>query len=202
MCGRFWMGEEGPPLWMEAVSGLNRKDPGLKTHGEIFPSDRVPVLALNRAKKVSVFGMRWGYNLGEKLVINARSETAGEKPMFADGMHARRCAIPAARYFEWNRNDPAKPKYAVQPKTGMPFFLAGIYRIEQGRPAFVVLTRAPDESVAFLHDRMPVILPWGMEQEWVSPEGNAGELLGRACREMSAERVPGSAPRQTTLWEM
>ena len=59
------------------------------------------VTASNRKLEPQAFGMKWGYQLPDgKLIFNARSETAAQKVMFADGMRQRRCLIPADSYYE------------------------------------------------------------------------------------------------------
>ena len=79
---------------------------GLKTSGEIFPSDIVPVLANNRQMNIEPFAMRWWYSFpNSRPIINARSETASQKALFKDGMLQRRCLIPASNYFEWGWSD-------------------------------------------------------------------------------------------------
>ena len=71
----------------------------LITDGEVRPTDIVPVIAPNAKGIKSVFPMQWGYALaGGRRVINARSETAGQKPMFRDDLLRRRCAVPASRW--------------------------------------------------------------------------------------------------------
>lgn len=107
MCGRYYIAEdELSDELSRMIDELNRKKTpeGLKTSGEIFPSDIVPVLANSRKQDVQPFAMRWGYAFPNgRPIINARSETAAQKPMFKDGMRQRRCVIPASHYFEWER---------------------------------------------------------------------------------------------------
>lgn len=104
MCGRYYIAEDDMPEEMaRIIEEINRKKTpeGMKTSGEIFPSDIVPVLANSRQQDVQPFAMRWGYTFpNSKPVINARAETAAIKPMFKDGMKQRRCLIPASNYFE------------------------------------------------------------------------------------------------------
>ena len=64
------------------------------------------------------------------------------------------------------------------------FFLAGIYRMEQGRPVFSILTKDPVESIAFIHNRMPVILPNDAMQDWLNPKYDGIEILGAALGDM------------------
>ena len=119
MCGRYYIaGDDLSEELSQIMNELNRKKTpeGLKTSGEIFPSDIVPVLANSRKQDVQPFAMRWGYAFPNgRPIINARCETAAQKPMFKDGMRQRRCVIPASHYFEWERRGAARTKYAIRP---------------------------------------------------------------------------------------
>ena len=89
--------------------------------------------------------MKWGYT-GKTLLINARVETASEKPTFRDDWKSHRCIVPASYYFEWVhlRSNDGKTttgdKYVIQPKGSSVTWLCGLYRIEEGLPVFVVLS--------------------------------------------------------------
>lgn len=190
MCGVFYIGEDAEQELWEMVTALNRRriegGTPFKSSGVIRPSDTVPVLANNRALRPTPFAMKWGYTLpGKKgLLINARSETAGEKPLFRDGMLQRRCLIPATNYFEWEKTPEGKQKYTLRPKGKNFFWLAGLYRPEAQGAAFTILTRAPAESIAFIHDRMPVILPEEMKGDWLDPRNSPAAMLKSAVLEM------------------
>ena len=101
MCGRFFLADSDNSGELRGIiDQLNRRGATVKT-GEIFPTDTVPVLANNRNRRVVPFPMQWGYTLPDgRLLINARSETAGEKALFQDAMRQHRCLIPATNYFE------------------------------------------------------------------------------------------------------
>ena len=202
MCGRYWIddGRESVVL-RRIIEAVNRRvvEP-VKTSGEIFPADIVPVVANNRNMLPTAFAMRWGYTLPDgRRIINARSETAETRPMFADGMRQRRCAVPATNYFEWERTDRTKTKYAIRPTDDELFYMAGIYRIESRRPVFSILTREPAESIAFIHDRMPVILPHDLVRDWINPSYRAGEILNHAILDLSHERAEGTEQIRMTL---
>ena len=132
---------------------------------------------------------------GRPLLINARAETAAEKPMFREAWQAHRCIVPASWYYEWEhrvRNDGKKEtgdKYLIQPKGAAAVWMCGLYRIEDGLPAFVVLTREAGEPIRFIHDRMPLILPEDKIGEWIRPDADAGKLAGAAQTEMVFERA-------------
>lgn len=189
MCGRYYIPEEDAAAeLMEIIDQINRKHnagPIIKT-GEIAPTDTAPVLANNRSLSVTPFAMKWGYTLSNgMLVFNARSEEAAEKPLFRDGMAQRRCLVPAAHYYEWEKIGKQKVKYAIKPTDSETLYMAGIYRIENGTPVFSILTREPANSISFIHDRMPVILPRDMMNDWLNPRFNANEILQSAVLDIS-----------------
>ena len=127
--------------------------------------------------------MKWGYSMGDgrRPVINARSETAADKPLFKDGMAQRRCLIPASSYFEWAKQDGQRVKYAIRQRSSHMIYMAGLYRIENGtEPVFTILTREPVQNIAFIHDRMPVILPEGATCDWLNLRYKADEVLKAA----------------------
>jgi putative SOS response-associated peptidase YedK len=181
MCGRYFLEPEmSDEEWAKIVEALNRRPipAGTKIAGEVFPTDVVPALAGGK-----VVAMRWGFTkpVGTGVVINARSETAGEKPMFR---RAARCLIPAGGYYEWGRED--RVKYAL---TGpnRTIYMAGLYRAEDAGPArFVILTRAAAPSVSHIHDRMPVILEGPARRAWLNPSVPAGEVLSEAVGEVQS----------------
>ena len=205
MCCRYYM-EESPELRpiVEAAqrSKLYRDHIGtvprpLKIKGEVSPGDLVPVIATGRTGKKAVFPMIWGYHVEglARPIINARSETAAEKATFRESWAMHRCVIPASWYMEWGRdpteNEKGRPraKYAIAPKDERLTWLCGLYRLEEGYPHFVVLTRPPGESVSFLHDRMPLILPEEETDRWINPGINPHMLLQSALTEMTAEKI-------------
>ena len=206
MCCRFYM-ELSPRLRpiVEAAqrSGLYRNNREklprpLTTEGEVFPDALVPVIASNKAGEKTVFPMLWGYHVPgiARTIANARVETAQEKPSFREGWAAHRCAIPASWYYEWahvptpSGKLKAGDKYAIMPKDGNLTWLCGLYRLEDDYPHFVVLTREPGESVAFIHDRMPFILPEAEIDRWIDPKHNPHMLLDKALTDMLCEKEP------------
>ena len=170
MCCRYLL-EESPEL-RPIIEEMNRSPlagrlfprEALRSGGEVRPSDVAPVLAPDRSGRRTVFPMKWGFR-AKTLIVNARAETAAERPLFRESWQSRRCAVPSSCYFEWEH--PASPdgrrktgtKYRLQEKDAPLTWLCGLYRMEEGIPCFVVLTRAPGENIRFIHDRMPLILP-------------------------------------------
>lgn len=200
MCGRYYIPEEDAAAELaEIIDQINRKynaGPVVKT-GEIAPTDMAPVLANNRKMVTTPFAMKWGYTMSNgTLVINARSEEAAEKPLFRDGMAQRRCLVLAAHYFEWEKNGRQRVKYAIKHANTDFTYMAGIYRIEDGVPVFSILTREPASSISFIHDRMPVILPRDMMNDWLNPSFKADEVLRSAVLDVSYKLA---SPRQESL---
>ena len=184
MCGRFYVPEDD--LEETIVRVIERADEraqrlgaGKVARGEVFPTQTVAALAPSRQGRPEAFPMRWGYQLGGgKQLINTRSETAAEKPLFRDSFARRRCLIPAAWYYEWQHTGPERARYALRPGWGGPVWLMGIYRFEPGLklPALSILTRAAALEISFIHDRMPVICPPDRIGEWLDPARDAGEM--------------------------
>ena len=190
MCGRYnFSKNSSSPMVQKVLENLQSRQVEVKT-GEVNPGDVAAVIASNRKLEPQAFCMKWGYRLPDgKLIFNARSETAAQKAMFADGMRQRRCLIPADCYYEWQKTGQGKQKYQITPANTNGFFLAGIYRIEQGFPVFSVLTKEPVESIAFIHNRMPVILPNEIIKDWLNPQYHGQELLNAALQNMSFSKV-------------
>ena len=200
MCCRYWT-DESPEL-RPIVEEMNRSPlmrkwqdkAKVKSYGEIFPTDVVPVIAPNRSGLRTVYPMKWGYS-GKSLLMNARSETAAEKPTFRDDWARHRCIVPASWYFEWEHypgSDGKKhtgDKYMIHPKDSAVTWLCGLYRIENGLPVFVILTREPGEALRFLHDRMPLIMPEELVTEWIRPDRKPEELLPSALTDMDFEKI-------------
>lgn len=188
MCGRFFVPEDDSIQMIRAiVEQLEHRNVIVKT-GDVFPGDIAAVVASNRQMQPQPFAMEWGYHLSDgKRLINARSETAAQKAMFSDGIRQRRCLIPAQHYYEWEKADGKKVKYVIEPKDSDGFFLAGIYRIEAGKPVFTVLTRSAAEGITFIHERMPVILPGDADSDWLNPKYHGNDILKAAITQMQYE---------------
>ena len=205
MCCRYYM-EESPELRpiVEAAgrsklyrAHMQRIPKPLITTGDVYPESLVPVIASNKAGKKTVFPMIWGYHEEglRRPIVNARSETAAEKRSFREGWAMHRCIIPATWYYEWTqRPEPdgrttKQLQYTVMPKDGGLICLCGLYRMEDGYPHFVILTREASEDLAFLHDRMPVILPKEAADQWIDPNRNPHTLVTGARTDMIAEKT-------------
>lgn len=187
MCGRYHLERDDASL--EEIMALLQRGGAkqMKTSGEIAPTDTVPVIARNRRGEPGVFAMRWGYATDGGLVINARSESAHTKALFADGMKQRRCLIPASHYYEWEQRGKERIRYAIRPTGSGLVYLAGLYRLcdVKGSAEFVILTRDAAQDVAFIHPRMPVMLPGQTHASWLNPQVDGRAALDEALLRMN-----------------
>lgn len=124
--------------------------------------------------------MKWGFpnphQPGE--VINARSETAAELPMFRDAAARRRCLIPASGFYEWDRHAPGgKQPWYLRAESEL-FLLAGLWRDGPGGPLFVVLTcDTPPAFEPTIHHRMPCVVRPEDARGWLNPATDAPGAL-------------------------
>jgi putative SOS response-associated peptidase YedK len=149
------------------------------------PSMELPVIVENEGGeweawvvRLVLLGLlrRWG-DPGDKpfAPINARAETLLEKPMFRSLVSRKRCIVPANGFYEWQQQPGHKQPYYVSLPAEPTFGLAGLYdefADQDGEfiASYTIVTTTPNELMASLHNRMPVILPRADEEEWLSRE--------------------------------
>jgi putative SOS response-associated peptidase YedK len=170
MCGRYFIPEPDDDTGFQVIyEQLKERFSQIETpemkRGEIFPTEVVPIITQDAPAL-----MKWGFSRfdGKGVVINARLESAIEKAMFRNPYACARCLVPARHYFEWHKDGALKHKYALG--TDSPIYMAGLYRLEPGEalPQFVILTRPAAPGIAFIHDRMPVIIPEEIRRKWLT----------------------------------
>lgn len=205
MCCRCHMEDYDPEL--APILGIAIKSPlitriqkvrptPLVQSGDVFPTNLVAAVASDKQKNASVFPMIWGFSVQGRSapIINARVESAAEKPTFRDAWKEHRCAVPVSWYYEWQHlpapdgKNTVKTKFAIQPREAGITWLCGLYRLEDSIPVFVILTREPGQSIACIHDRMPLILPKKAIRDWVNPDVNPKDILQYALTDMVAEK--------------
>lgn len=199
MCGRYSIEFTDIPevvgrILDEASRYAQAQNLSLKTMGEMFPGDTVPVLANNKRMVARGFAFRWGLpspRPGGRTLINTRSETAAQKPLFAQSAQSRRCLFPASAYYEWGNTAEGKVRYSIQPRLDEVCYLAGLYFVGNGsnqHPADVIrcsiLTREAAEPIRFIHDRMPLIMPASRVDDWLDVSSSFDSLLSLACTDL------------------
>jgi len=168
----------------------------MKKEGEIFPSDVFPIMTGAETFRA----MSWGFSVeGKKqLIINARSETILERPMFQKPALRNRCLILCNGFFEWNKR---KQKYLYQLPGGGLMYLAGIWRMERGSntPKFTILTRDAVGDQLDVHDRIPVIVPRELIYTWLAESGKIMEIIQQAVTEL---RIVNLSAPEPNLFDM
>jgi putative SOS response-associated peptidase YedK len=151
---------------------------------------------------------RWGLvpswakyiSIGNRM-INARIETAAEKPAFRRAFVARRCLLPADGYYEWwagtgPNGKQLKQPFFIRPRDGSILAMAGLYEFwrdpaSEGEEAWVfsvtILTTTAEDSLGHVHDRMPLMVERDQWQAWLDP----GQQDPNAIRELLAPATPG-----------
>jgi putative SOS response-associated peptidase YedK len=107
-------------------------------------------------------------------MINARAETAADKPAFGDALKSRRCLIPADGLYEWKRDGKTKQPFCFEVNDGKLFALAGLWdawKNAEGQwiKTCSILTTTPNAVTSTVHDRMPVILDPDSYDLWLDP---------------------------------
>ena len=204
MCTRFYIEKENAELQdiTEAavrsaltMRFLKKMAKPLLTSGEIRPTDLVAVIASDQKGNRSVFPMKWGFTIPKSSspVVNARSETASEKPLFREHWQRHRCIVPASWYFEWQHftapdgKTKTGRKYLIQPADSSAAYLCGLYRFEEGLPVFTILTRESSEELKNIHDRMPLTLSADMIGQWIDAGSDPGRLIPYSLTNMIFE---------------
>ncbi|WP_160722991.1 SOS response-associated peptidase [Isachenkonia alkalipeptolytica] len=186
MCGRYHF---EPGDFQDLLSVIKDVEERLKV-GEIFPTNEAPVIL----GKGQADLYHWGFpNFRNKRpIINARSESVAEKPMFQKSFKTQRCIIPASGFYEWDSKDldekGRKRKYLFQGAEAKPLYLAGIWRIFDRVPSFVILTTEANPSIE-IHHRMPVIIPKTTMYDWIADEAYAREYLQREMPDLKKTPV-------------
>jgi putative SOS response-associated peptidase YedK len=200
MCGRFTLIAPG-----EAVAELFQLTdiPNLAPRYNIAPTQ--PVAAVRVSEKSGVrelthlyWGLipRWAKDpsIGSRM-INARSETAAEKPSFRVAFKYRRCLVPADGFYEWQKLNGQKQPVRIQMEDGGPFAIAGLWERWASADgseieSCTLLTTEPNELLQDVHNRMPVIVAPNDFDLWLDPgaqhPGEVQHLLRPySAREMS-----------------
>jgi putative SOS response-associated peptidase YedK len=200
MCGRFTLAIPQEQLqlafpWLSFPSDLSPRY-------NIAPTQ--PIAVVPGSEKPTVRLFRWGLipfwakdpKIGSRM-INARSETLSEKSSFRDAYRRRRCLVLADGFFEWQKTpgQRAKTPFFIRLKSGEPFAFAGLWdrwHSPGGSEILscAIITTRPNELLAPIHNRMPVILPSDSYRDWLDPAAQSPvQLQPYPAAEMTAYPV-------------
>ncbi|MBC7771502.1 MAG: SOS response-associated peptidase [Pyrinomonadaceae bacterium] len=185
MCGRY----THRIFWNELHRLMELTTPvQLPIRYNIAPTQTAPVVRIDdreRSRSRSLAMLRWGLlpswardiKVGSSL-INARAEGIESKPSFREAFRRQRCLVPASGFYEWKRlaNGKVRQPYYISTADQKPIAFAGLWESwhntsHQGEPVetFTIITTTPNEMMAPLHDRMPVILDPQDFPSWLDP---------------------------------
>ena len=187
MCGRFTLFEADQILSREFSVHVPLS---LGPRYNIAPSQPVATIRISPAtgeREMAIF--RWGLvphwakdpSIGNRL-INARAETAHEKPAFKSAFRTRRCLIPTNGFYEWQKQERHKQPFFVRMRKGRLFAFAGLWDHweEEGGSAVdtcTILTTGTNEILKPIHDRMPVIVAPQNYDLWLDVSIKSPETL-------------------------
>lgn len=179
MCGRFTL-KSPRRLKVEGTSTSHLPPATLLPRYNIAPSQEILAITESenqRQLSVFVWGLIPSWSNEPKGFINARSETLELKPSFSESFQRRRCLIPADGFYEWKRKGKSKQPHYFQLQDESQFAFAGIWDRWQKDGASItscsIITTVPNELLATIHDRMPVMLAPEAQARWLRDSGPA-----------------------------
>lgn len=174
MCGRFTL--RTPRRFKDIGTDLPATT--LVPRYNIAPSQEIlAVIGSEDERRLTAFvwGLVPSWSGEPKGIINARSETLQNRPSFSESFQRRRCLIPADGFYEWKRQGKSKQPYYFQLRDESQFAFAGIWdEWMKGRASITscaIITTAPNELLATIHDRMPVMLTPDEQDQWLRDSG-------------------------------
>ncbi len=178
MCGRFVQVEK-PEFYAEHFGAQFVRTETLRQRYNVAPTARVYAVAEHNDDRV-LTSFRWGLvpswakeaKIGARA-INARAETAADRPMFRSSFAKRRCLIPIDGFFEWERKAKGKLPHYIYSADGNPLPVAGLWsswrdpETDERLLTCTILTGPPTPLVAKIHDRMPIVMPPERWDAWL-----------------------------------
>jgi putative SOS response-associated peptidase YedK len=205
MCGRFTY----KLTWEELVRlyrlTLDQPPRNTQPRYNVCPTDPIDTI-VGRDGQRELVSMRWGLvpRWWSKTIkdvkmatFNARAETVETKPFFRDAFKRTRCLIPVSGYFEWQDTTSGKQPWYFIARDGSPALtVAGLWDEWKNREtgerlkSCTMIITEPNDFVAEVHDRMPVLLTEKQFEPWLS--GEAGMEYLRPAPNDFLQRWPVS----------
>jgi putative SOS response-associated peptidase YedK len=174
MCGRF--ASDLPPELIRRLFGTMGAIPNDAPSYNIAPTQSTAVVRRHpetgeRHLDLLRWGLipHWSKDKGRQP-INARAETVASSGMFRGALAGRRCIVPMSAFYEWDQATTPKQPYAFARRDDTPLALAGLWegwRDPAGEVvrSFTIITTGANDTLAPIHDRMPVVLE---QDDWAS----------------------------------
>jgi putative SOS response-associated peptidase YedK len=189
MCGRYSVVIDEAKLRKQFTKDLVTPPGGLQANYNMAPTQSGLVITDRKPDTVSAF--RWGLvpfwakdlKIGARM-INARREGIENKSSFRKPIREKRCLVIGDSFYEWQRKDGKKQPYRILPTDGSLLVMAGIWESwtpkEGGETVhtYSIITGEPNEEIAPIHDRMPMLLPdENVQGQWLDPDAALPDVL-------------------------
>jgi putative SOS response-associated peptidase YedK len=189
MCGRF--SQQRPASELAEIFAAEPLVDDPEPRFNIAPTDDALVV-VQRAERRAITAYRWGLiphwadaaKVGSRM-FNARAESLTSSPAFRDALRRKRCLVPVDGFYEWRRDGTHRQPFAIAREDGRPLVLAGLWSGWRDPTAdrvvrtFTIVTTRPNDQMADVHDRMPVVLPDTAWSTWLDTAlGDPAELQG------------------------
>jgi putative SOS response-associated peptidase YedK len=188
MCGRFT--QQRPASELAEIFAAEPLADELGPRYNVAPTDEAFVV-VQREERRAITAYRWGllphWADSAKIAsrtFNARAETLAAAPAFRDSLRRKRCLVPVDSFYEWRREGSARQPFAIARVDSRPLVLAGLWSgwrdpsTDTVRRTFTIVTTTPNETMASIHNRMPVVLDDEAWDVWLDPAlTDPGELM-------------------------
>ncbi len=203
MCGRFNVVQHPMMQFLQEITGQNFS---VKTNLNVAPTEQTPVLV-----KADSFWdlryMRWWLipylskePTSKYAMFNAKSETLEKSSAFREPFRRRRCIFPVSGYYEWKTEPGVKVPYYIEPESDNGFSFAALWDRWRGNDMVIescaIVTAAAPQSMAAIHNRIPVHLTGDQVSSWVDPNADRKTLIELLAPEI---RMPLKVTPMSTL---
>lgn len=185
MCGRYVLATSASDV--VAAFGTAAADADISPNWNVAPTTCVPIVVQEGSGSRVLASARWGLDApwsDRGLVINARSESVGQKRLFAPLLVGGRCVVPMDGYYEWRRTTGpgrgSKTPFFIRPRVGLALDVGGtgaalgLYDRDASR--MVLLTRSAPPGISSIHDRMPLLAGRDLVDAWLGGSCGPADL--------------------------
>ncbi len=193
MCGRFSQGFSETHYTVTLAPEWTQGNLGLQPSWNVSPGREGLVLHDGDGGHVAEL-MHWGFlpswaDAEATKYINARVETAAQKPYFRDAWKSGRCLIPADGWYQWKETPKGKQPYFIHRVDDEPALMAGLFDTNRQTniTAFVILTMEAEDPLRGLHDREPVVLSAEAGRRWIARDTPLAEIAAIAQHPLASD---------------
>lgn len=194
MCNRYTlMDPDSAFAEIARILGIPLNKPQWVTQRYNIGLMQVAPTIVNRGSGPEVLPMNFGYfpRAGADMINNSRSETAYHKPSFKKAVISHRCVIPTTGFIDWETDSRGKKwPHVFTLASGRPYGMAAIWNQGSAEkaipPNFCIVTREPNELVARIHNRQPVILREENMARWLDPSPMGEPEFLKICEAIRA----------------